>query len=32
MRRQMRESDYLWRKEYGMAKNIEVDRKAKEKS
>ncbi len=30
MRRQMRELDYLWRKEYGMAKNIEVERKPKE--
>ena len=29
MRRQMKESDYSWRKEYGMAKNIEVERKAK---
>ena len=29
MQRQTRELDYLWRKEYGMAKNIEVKRKAK---
>ena len=29
MRRQMRELDYSWRKEYGLARNIEVKRKAK---